>query len=50
MNNVCHVLPQLMERDLKQKQIKSIPLEFETATQLLKGGGGDVLAQHFCLD
>ncbi|KAE8285191.1 Nucleolar complex protein 4-like protein [Larimichthys crocea] len=41
---------ELMERDLKQKQIKSIPLEFETATQLLKGGGGDVLAQHFCLD
>ncbi|XP_076614381.1 nucleolar complex protein 4 homolog [Chaetodon auriga] len=40
---------ELMERDLKQSQIKSIPLEFETATQLLKGGGG-VLGQHFCLD
>ncbi|XP_070780648.1 nucleolar complex protein 4 homolog [Enoplosus armatus] len=40
---------ELMERDLKQSQIKSIPLEFEAATQLLKGGG-DVLGQHFCLD
>ncbi|XP_049460685.1 nucleolar complex protein 4 homolog [Epinephelus fuscoguttatus] len=40
---------ELMERDLKQTQIKSVPLEFETATQLLKGGG-DVLAQHFCLE
>ncbi|XP_072228203.1 nucleolar complex protein 4 homolog isoform X1 [Leuresthes tenuis] len=39
---------ELMERDLKQPQIKSIPLEFEMATQLLKGGG-DVLAQHFSL-
>uniref|UniRef100_A0A3B4ZM38 Nucleolar complex associated 4 homolog n=1 Tax=Stegastes partitus TaxID=144197 RepID=A0A3B4ZM38_9TELE len=39
---------ELMERDLKQSQIKSVPLEFETATQLLKGGG-DVLGQHFCL-
>ncbi|RVE65664.1 hypothetical protein OJAV_G00118640 [Oryzias javanicus] len=40
---------ELMERDLKQPQDKkSIPLEFETATQLLKGGG-DVLAHHFCL-
>ncbi|XP_053196163.1 nucleolar complex protein 4 homolog [Scomber japonicus] len=38
---------ELMERDLKQTKTKSIPLEFETATQLLKGG---VLAQHFCLD
>lgn len=37
-----------MERDLKQTQTKSIPLEFETATQLLKGGR-DVLGQHFCL-
>ncbi|XP_037609671.1 nucleolar complex protein 4 homolog [Sebastes umbrosus] len=40
---------ELMERDLKQSQTKSVPLEFETATQLLKGGG-DVLGQHFCLD
>ncbi|XP_069019332.1 nucleolar complex protein 4 homolog [Embiotoca jacksoni] len=39
---------ELMERDLKQSQSKSVPLEFETATQLLKGGG-DVLGQHFCL-
>ncbi|CAJ1071168.1 nucleolar complex protein 4 homolog [Xyrichtys novacula] len=39
---------ELMERDLKQSQKKSIPLEFETATQLLRGG--DVLGQHFCLD
>ncbi|XP_028273882.1 nucleolar complex protein 4 homolog [Parambassis ranga] len=39
---------EMMERDLKQSQIKSIPLEFETATQLLKGGG-NVLGQHFCL-
>uniref|UniRef100_A0A7N9B1Z9 Nucleolar complex associated 4 homolog n=1 Tax=Mastacembelus armatus TaxID=205130 RepID=A0A7N9B1Z9_9TELE len=40
---------ELMERDLKQTQTKSIPLEFETATELLRGGG-DVLGQHFCLD
>ncbi|KAM9338243.1 nucleolar complex protein 4 homolog [Symphorus nematophorus] len=40
---------ELMERDLKPSQMKSFPLEFETATQLLKGGG-DVLGQHFCLD
>ncbi|XP_071322461.1 nucleolar complex protein 4 homolog [Trachinotus anak] len=40
---------ELMERDLKQTQSKSIPLEFETASQLLKGGG-DVLGQHFCLN
>uniref|UniRef100_UPI0037E94450 nucleolar complex protein 4 homolog n=1 Tax=Semicossyphus pulcher TaxID=241346 RepID=UPI0037E94450 len=40
---------ELMERDLKQSQIKSVPLEFETATQLLKGGG-DVLGLHFCLE
>ncbi|XP_059214082.1 nucleolar complex protein 4 homolog [Centropristis striata] len=40
---------ELMERDLKQAQTKKVPLEFETATQLLKGGG-DVLGQHFCLD
>ncbi|GAA6214962.1 nucleolar complex protein 4 homolog [Lates japonicus] len=39
---------ELMERDLKQTQTKSIPLEFETASQLLKGG--DVLGQHFCLN
>lgn len=39
--------PQLMERDLK-RQIKNVPLEFETATELLRGGG-DVLKQHFCL-
>uniref|UniRef100_A0A3Q3ALE2 Nucleolar complex associated 4 homolog n=1 Tax=Kryptolebias marmoratus TaxID=37003 RepID=A0A3Q3ALE2_KRYMA len=39
---------ELMDRDLKQSQIKNIPLEFETATELLKGGG-DVLKQHFCL-
>ncbi|XP_034048324.1 nucleolar complex protein 4 homolog [Thalassophryne amazonica] len=40
---------ELMERDLKPSQTKSVPLEFETATHLLKGGG-DVLGQHFCLD
>lgn len=41
--------PQLMEKDLKPSQMKNIPLEFETATQLLKGGG-DVLGKHFCLE
>uniref|UniRef100_UPI003AAAD26F nucleolar complex protein 4 homolog n=1 Tax=Centroberyx gerrardi TaxID=166262 RepID=UPI003AAAD26F len=40
---------ELMERDLKQTQTKGVPLEFETATQLLKGVGG-VLGQHFCLE
>ncbi|KAG7223874.1 hypothetical protein INR49_015130 [Caranx melampygus] len=40
---------ELMERDLKQTQNKSIPLEFETASQLLEGGG-NVLGQHFCLN
>uniref|UniRef100_A0A665X851 CCAAT-binding factor domain-containing protein n=1 Tax=Echeneis naucrates TaxID=173247 RepID=A0A665X851_ECHNA len=40
---------ELMERDLKPTQNKSIPLEFETASQLLKGGG-DMLGQHFCLN
>ncbi|XP_032395906.1 nucleolar complex protein 4 homolog [Etheostoma spectabile] len=40
---------ELMERDLKQSQTKSVPLEFETATQLLRGGA-NVLGQHFCLD
>ncbi|XP_068430444.1 nucleolar complex protein 4 homolog [Clinocottus analis] len=40
---------ELMERDLKQSRIKSVPLEFEIATQLLNGAG-DVLGQHFCLD
>ncbi|KAM9735739.1 nucleolar complex protein 4 homolog [Menidia menidia] len=39
---------ELMERDLKQPPTKNIPLEFEMATQLLKGGEG-VLGQHFCL-
>lgn len=39
---------ELMEKDLKQSQTKSVPLEFETATHLLKGGG-EVLGQHFCL-
>uniref|UniRef100_A0AAV2IXA6 CCAAT-binding factor domain-containing protein n=1 Tax=Knipowitschia caucasica TaxID=637954 RepID=A0AAV2IXA6_KNICA len=39
---------ELMQRDLKSQQ-KSIPLEFEMATQLLKGGG-NVLQQHFCLE
>lgn len=39
---------QLMERDLKQTQNKNIPLEFETASQLLREG--DVLGQHFCLN
>lgn len=38
-----------MERDLKQIQTKSIPLEFETAKQLLQGGG-DALGQNFCLE
>uniref|UniRef100_A0A8D3C124 CCAAT-binding factor domain-containing protein n=1 Tax=Scophthalmus maximus TaxID=52904 RepID=A0A8D3C124_SCOMX len=40
---------ELMERDLKQTQTKTIPLEFETASQLLQGGG-NVLGQHFCLN
>ncbi|XP_060917560.1 nucleolar complex protein 4 homolog [Labrus mixtus] len=40
---------EMMERDLNQTQIKSVPLEFETATQLLKGGG-DVLGHNFSLD
>ncbi|KAM3874526.1 nucleolar complex protein 4 homolog [Diretmus argenteus] len=40
---------ELMERDLKQTRTKGVPLEFEIATQLLKGGG-DVLGQHFCLE
>ncbi|XP_060930600.1 nucleolar complex protein 4 homolog [Limanda limanda] len=40
---------ELMERDLKQTQTKTVPLEFETASQLLQGGG-DVLGQHFCLN
>lgn len=40
---------ELMERDLKPTSMKTIPLEFEAATQLLKGGG-DVLQDHFCLD
>ncbi|XP_072311383.1 nucleolar complex protein 4 homolog [Eucyclogobius newberryi] len=39
---------ELMEKDLKAQR-KTIPLEFETATQLLKGGR-DVLHHHFCLD
>uniref|UniRef100_A0A3Q2T4M2 Nucleolar complex associated 4 homolog n=1 Tax=Fundulus heteroclitus TaxID=8078 RepID=A0A3Q2T4M2_FUNHE len=39
---------ELMERDLKLSQSKSVPLEFEAATHLLKGGG-EVLGQHFCL-
>ncbi|XP_008323014.1 nucleolar complex protein 4 homolog [Cynoglossus semilaevis] len=39
---------ELMERDLKQTQNKNIPLEFETASQLLREG--DVLGQHFCLN
>ncbi|XP_047227943.1 nucleolar complex protein 4 homolog isoform X2 [Girardinichthys multiradiatus] len=39
---------ELMERDLKLSQGKGAPLEFETATHLLKGGG-EVLGQHFCL-
>ncbi|MEQ2269749.1 Nucleolar complex protein 4 [Xenotaenia resolanae] len=39
---------ELMERDLKLSQGKGTPLEFETATHLLKGGG-EVLGQHFCL-
>ncbi|KAM9841418.1 nucleolar complex protein 4 homolog [Aulostomus maculatus] len=40
---------EVMERDLKQSQLKSIPLEFEPASQLLKVGQ-DVIGQHFCLD
>ncbi|XP_077353516.1 nucleolar complex protein 4 homolog [Festucalex cinctus] len=40
---------ELMERDLKKTMTKSIPLEFETATQLLSVGK-DVLGQHFCLE
>ncbi|XP_057674078.1 nucleolar complex protein 4 homolog [Corythoichthys intestinalis] len=40
---------ELMEKDLKQTSTKSIPLEFETATQLLKVGK-DVMGQHFCLE
>uniref|UniRef100_A0A1A8RWY0 Nucleolar complex associated 4 homolog n=1 Tax=Nothobranchius rachovii TaxID=451742 RepID=A0A1A8RWY0_9TELE len=37
---------ELMERDLKS-ETKSVPLEFETATELLRGG--DVIKQHFSL-
>ncbi|XP_054612330.1 nucleolar complex protein 4 homolog [Dunckerocampus dactyliophorus] len=41
---------ELMERDLKQKSTKSVPLEFETATRLLLKAGKDVMGQHFCLE
>ncbi|XP_061554556.1 nucleolar complex protein 4 homolog isoform X2 [Phycodurus eques] len=40
---------EVMERDLTQTSSRSIPLEFETATQLLKVGK-DVMGQHFCLE
>ncbi|XP_019738183.1 nucleolar complex protein 4 homolog [Hippocampus comes] len=40
---------ELMERNLKQTLTKSIPLEFEAATQLLSVGK-DVMGQHFCLE
>ncbi|XP_077593039.1 nucleolar complex protein 4 homolog [Stigmatopora nigra] len=39
----------LMRKDFWPKSTKSIPLEFETATQLLKVGK-DVMGQHFCLE
>lgn len=39
----------MMERDLKQVNRKSVPLQFEAATQLLQGEGC-VLGQHFCLN
>ncbi|XP_015253994.1 PREDICTED: nucleolar complex protein 4 homolog [Cyprinodon variegatus] len=39
---------ELMERDLKPSSNQSVPMEFEIATHLLKGGG-EVLGQHFCL-
>ncbi|KAK6305213.1 hypothetical protein J4Q44_G00239930 [Coregonus suidteri] len=40
-----------MEQDLKQKQSKTVPLEFDPATQLLQGSGGvGVLGLHFSLE
>lgn len=42
---------QLMERDLKHKQSKTVPLEFDPATQLLQGSGGvGVLGLNFSLE
>uniref|UniRef100_A0A4W5RMJ3 Nucleolar complex associated 4 homolog n=1 Tax=Hucho hucho TaxID=62062 RepID=A0A4W5RMJ3_9TELE len=42
---------ELMERDLKQKQSKTVPLEFDPATQLLQGSGGvGVLGLNFSLE
>ena len=49
MINVFVSHPQLMERDLKQILNKSIPLEFETVTQLLKVGGDVFLNTSFIL-
>ncbi|XP_046870824.1 nucleolar complex protein 4 homolog [Hypomesus transpacificus] len=40
---------ELIERDLKQKTNKGVPLEFEPATELLQGCGG-VLSRHFSLE
>ncbi|CAB1318624.1 unnamed protein product [Coregonus sp. 'balchen'] len=40
---------ELMERDLKQKQSKTVPLEFDPATQLLQGSVG-VLGLNFSLE
>ncbi|XP_029506890.2 nucleolar complex protein 4 homolog isoform X1 [Oncorhynchus nerka] len=42
---------ELMERDLKHKQSKTVPLEFDPATQLLQGSGGvGVLGLNFSLE
>nr|XP_057912575.1 nucleolar complex protein 4 homolog [Doryrhamphus excisus] len=41
---------ELMEKDLKPSSAKRVPLEFETATQLLPKGGRDVMGHHFCLE
>uniref|UniRef100_A0A674C6X2 Nucleolar complex associated 4 homolog n=1 Tax=Salmo trutta TaxID=8032 RepID=A0A674C6X2_SALTR len=40
---------ELMERDLKHKQSKTVPLEFDPATQLLQGSVG-VLGLNFSLE
>ncbi|KAM8871987.1 nucleolar complex protein 4 homolog [Synchiropus picturatus] len=39
---------ELMEKDLSQPETKSVPLEFEPATHLMKVDK-DVMARHFCL-
>uniref|UniRef100_A0A3P8Y1H0 CCAAT-binding factor domain-containing protein n=1 Tax=Esox lucius TaxID=8010 RepID=A0A3P8Y1H0_ESOLU len=42
---------EMMDRALKQKQSRAVPLEFDPATQLLQGSGGvGVLGMHFGLE